>query len=305
MVREPTALVGPARTDRGMTDQRTHSHTAPAVPAPALRELVDARSRELGLTRDRVARDAGIGRSTLFDWLSGTGQPSAAGWLGLGRALGMSVTAMFDAVGVPLTSSVERARLDRGWTRGELAEAARVSFATVRSLERGDRVRADAAARVGTVLGLAEAFVQDSARVSARATTPLGCALEAERLARGWTIAHLARHLGTARQLVSAWLLGAEPVAARWVPALVEFTGLDEATVTRLVNESRPERSTRPSRRAGEQIREARKLLGWSRADLALRVGVSAATVEQWECGRRAPGHAVRARLLPLLGLGR
>ena len=37
----------------------------------------------------------------------------------------------------------------------------------------------------------------------------------------------------------------------------------------------------------GEQIRQARKLLGWSQESLAGQVGVSATTLRQFEKGRR------------------
>jgi transcriptional regulator with XRE-family HTH domain len=37
----------------------------------------------------------------------------------------------------------------------------------------------------------------------------------------------------------------------------------------------------------GEQVRAARKLLGWSRSDLAGHSGVSSTTIENFETGRR------------------
>lgn len=283
-----------------MTSSRPHTHSAPLVDPVALRALVDRRSRDLSLTRDQLAQAARIGRSTLFDWLNGTGQPPAAGWWSLADALRLPLAEMFAELGCPPVSTVEQRRLDRGWTRGDLAKAAEVSFATVRALEAGRAVRPDAAGRVAAALGLDEPFLTGAARVTAKATTPLGRALEAERLRRGWNIADVARELGTARQLVSAWMLGNEPVAARWLPRLADLLGADVAHVRALADSSR---RAKPGAAAGETIRLTRKAAGLSQAALAYTVGVSATTVEQWESGRRLPGAQSRAALSDALGV--
>lgn len=53
-----------------------------------------------------------------------------------------------------------------------------------------------------------------------------------------------------------------------------------------------------------EAVREARLVAGLSRAQLAQRVGVGAATVKAWETGSRAPRAAAQVRLAQALGIG-
>lgn len=218
-----------------MTATQPRTRTAPVVAPEALRALVDDRSRVLGLTRDSLAAAAQIGRSTLYDWLAGRSTPSPSGWRVLAGALQLDVTEMFDALGAPAHSDVEERCRHRGWTRGDLARHARVSFATVRELEHVGQVRPDAALRVARVLELPGQFVSGSSRVARPATTPLGQYIEATRLRRGWTVADLARHIGVARQLVSAWQCGKDPVARRWLPQLAELGGVDVRVVEALV----------------------------------------------------------------------
>lgn len=59
----------------------------------------------------------------------------------------------------------------------------------------------------------------------------------------------------------------------------------------------------RPSREVGERIRARREDLGWTRAELAARTGVTPAQVGRWEVGYANPQGAVRTRVIALLGL--
>lgn len=52
-----------------------------------------------------------------------------------------------------------------------------------------------------------------------------------------------------------------------------------------------------------ERIKEARKALGWSQADLARRMFVTQPSVADWESGRKAPHTKNLARLAVLLGV--
>ena len=52
-----------------------------------------------------------------------------------------------------------------------------------------------------------------------------------------------------------------------------------------------------------ERIKEARKALGWSQADLARRMFVTQPSVAAWESGRKAPHMKNLARLAMLLGV--
>ena len=52
-----------------------------------------------------------------------------------------------------------------------------------------------------------------------------------------------------------------------------------------------------------DALRDARLVAGWSRAQLAGRVGVTEATVKSWETGARAPKPTTQVRLAQALGL--
>ena len=52
-----------------------------------------------------------------------------------------------------------------------------------------------------------------------------------------------------------------------------------------------------------ERIKEARKALGWSQADLARRMFVTQPSVADWESGRKAPHTKNLARLAVMLGV--
>jgi transcriptional regulator with XRE-family HTH domain len=267
----------------------TPGYGPPEVTPAMLRWVVDQRSRELGLTRDRVAAAAGVSRSTLFEWLSGHGQPSPSRWSSLARALHLSVADMFSRCGTPLSNSVARARLEHGWTRGQLTRSACTSFATVAAAEAGVPIRPDAAARLAAVLGLDAAFISAAAAVTSPAASPLGRALEVVRLERGWTIAALARHLGVTRQLASAWLLGAEPVARRWHVPIADLLRCPLSDVETLAGHWG---EAEGARSAGAALAAARRTRGLSQVQLAGLVAVSASTVRQWESNRRKPSPA-------------
>lgn len=274
-----------------------NNEAVPEVDVIRLKAVVNAACRAKGLTRVQLARAAGVGRTTVYDWLSGKGSPAPNGLAGLARALDMTVTQLLDRAGCAQVGPVQAARLNRGWTRGQLAEAARVSFSTVRALECGQAVRPDAATRVAAALGIdhRDLLAQTS---QDRSPTELGRLLDAARLNHGWTVAQLARHLGATRQLVSAWLLGHEPVATRWYPALAELLGCDEARVAALGEQHR---QARPGQQVGQWLRAARARAGLTRAELAARLDVAVTTVEQWERGRREPSATHQARLRRLL----
>jgi transcriptional regulator with XRE-family HTH domain len=52
-----------------------------------------------------------------------------------------------------------------------------------------------------------------------------------------------------------------------------------------------------------KRIKEARKALGWSQADLARRMFVTQPSVADWETGRKAPHTKNLARLAIMLGV--
>lgn len=201
------------------------SHTTSSAPeAPStLKARVNARSAELGLTRNELARAVGVSRTTLFEWLR-QDACTPQGWAGLAAALDLDpLELVAHATPTPL-NTYGLHRNARGLTIGELALAAGVSARTVRMLESGGRVRADAAARVGATLGMPPQA--DAAHRSATSALPLAQLLDETRIANGWTVADVARMLGVTRQLVSAWLRGRAPIATTWDERLAQLTGV-------------------------------------------------------------------------------
>src|SRR6185369_16893752 len=92
----PTGLIGEAR-------QPARGHPMDQVAfARFVRAAVDTAKTERGWTVTRLAAETGVGRSTLFRWLSGDCQefPELAKVRGFCWALDIPVTAAFTALGV-------------------------------------------------------------------------------------------------------------------------------------------------------------------------------------------------------------
>jgi len=92
----PTGLIGKAR-------QPALGHPMDQVAfARFVRAAVDTAKTQRGWTVTRLAAETGVGRSTLFRWLSGDCQefPELAKVRGFCRALDIPVTAAFTALGV-------------------------------------------------------------------------------------------------------------------------------------------------------------------------------------------------------------
>jgi transcriptional regulator with XRE-family HTH domain len=112
----PTGLIGKAR-------QPARGHPMDQVAfARFVRGAVDSAKAQRGWTVTRLAAETGVGRSTLFRWLSGDCQefPELAKVRGFCRALDIPVTAAFTALGVregagvdaPSTEAEAEARAD-------------------------------------------------------------------------------------------------------------------------------------------------------------------------------------------------
>jgi len=92
----PTGLIGEAR-------QPARGHPMDQVAfARFIRAAVDTAKTQRGWTVTRLAAETGVGRSTLFRWLSGDCQefPELAKVRGFCWALDIPVTAAFTALGV-------------------------------------------------------------------------------------------------------------------------------------------------------------------------------------------------------------
>jgi transcriptional regulator with XRE-family HTH domain len=85
-----------------------------------VRRAVDMAKTQRGWTVTRLAAETGVGRSTLFRWLSGDCQefPELANVRGFCRALDIPVTAAFTALGVRETD-MATGRRDRAAGRGD------------------------------------------------------------------------------------------------------------------------------------------------------------------------------------------
>jgi len=113
----PTGLIGEARQPaRGQPMDQV-------AFARFVRRAVDTAKTQRGWTVTRLAAETGVGRSTLFRWLSGDCQefPELAKVRGFCRALDIPVTAAFTALGVregaidaPQTEAEAEARADMG-----------------------------------------------------------------------------------------------------------------------------------------------------------------------------------------------
>ena len=114
----PTGLIGEAQQPaRGQPMDQV-------AFARFVRRAVDTAKTQRGWTVTRLAAETGVGRSTLFRWLSGDCQefPELAKVRGFCRALDIPVTAAFTALGVregtaidaPPTDAEAEARADMG-----------------------------------------------------------------------------------------------------------------------------------------------------------------------------------------------
>ena len=105
-----------------------------------------------------------------------------------------------------------------------------------------------------------------------------GALLRAARELRGWSQQRLAEELGAGRGSVAAWERGT--VAAQWRQVVEGLLG-DEL--------ARAEAGEVPTSMSGAEFRRLREGAGLSREGLAIKLGVSVATLADWEIGAELP----------------
>lgn len=105
-----------------------------------------------------------------------------------------------------------------------------------------------------------------------------GALLRAARELRGWSQQRLAEELGAGRGSVAAWERGT--VAAQW-----------RSTVEGLLDEelTRAKAGEQPQAMTGAEFRLLREGAGLSREKLAIALGVSVATLSDWEISAALP----------------
>lgn len=115
-----------------------------------------------------------------------------------------------------------------------------------------------------------------------------GALLRAARELRGWSQQRLAEELGAGRGSVAAWERGT--VAAQWRRVVEGLLG-DEL--------ARAEAGEVPTSMTGAEFRRLREGAGLSREELAIQLGVSVATLSDWEISSELPlARAAEARHL-------
>ncbi|WP_424465390.1 helix-turn-helix domain-containing protein [Pseudoclavibacter helvolus] len=115
-----------------------------------------------------------------------------------------------------------------------------------------------------------------------------GALLRAARELRGWSQQHLAEELGAGRGSVAAWERGT--VAAQWRQVVEELLGEELA---------RAEAGEVPTSMSGAEFRRLREGASLSREELAIQLGVSVATLSDWEISSELPlARAAEARHL-------
>ncbi len=114
----------------------------------------------------------------------------------------------------------------------------------------------------------------------------IGDHLRRRRLQLGLRQADLATRLGVAHESVRNWETGQRTPTGRSLGPIRDFLGYDPC----------PERSS-----VAERLREYRLVRGWTRADLAAKLGVRTVTVSRWERGRTRLRRGYLERVLDLL----
>lgn len=182
---------------------------------------------ELAVTK--LARESGVGRSTLFAWLSGSVAPTASAWLCVANALKSDPVDLWVQAGGERHNKVWEARIRKGWSSQSLSTRANVSKRTVHNAERGEPLRSDAASRIARALDRVDLMSEMSG--GNKAASAMGKILESRRLAMGMSRREFAQELGVSRQLLSAWLSGAEAMTPTRLPQVAKVAEVSVETL--------------------------------------------------------------------------
>lgn len=198
------------------------------------------------------------------------------------------------------------ARQARGWTQTELSRRTGIPGSALSNYETAKSSIGNM--RLVNAVSLLVAFHLDTGDLSRLLDSGIG----APRRAHGWSLAELACRVGVQKDHLERYEDGrysignmSLSIAVRLLKAFGMRLGdagrlLDRDPVS-MAADAIPEGA-----RGGAFLRAARRSRGWSRAELARRVGLDEWTVARHEDGRHSPGNMpsdVAALLLHVLGL--
>jgi transcriptional regulator with XRE-family HTH domain len=141
---------------------------------------------------------------------------------------------------------------------------------------------------------------------------PAGAQLQRLRHAAGLSLHEVAETLGITPDAVSRWEAGHGSPSPRHRAPLARLYRVAEVPLPARVRarETEPQAGgplpivgCAPPRLDGARLRAARQAHGWTQADLAERVGVSAAAISRRESHSRAPHWAMWERVTGALGM--
>jgi transcriptional regulator with XRE-family HTH domain len=114
----------------------------------------------------------------------------------------------------------------------------------------------------------------------------LGDHLQKRRLDLGLLWKDVAAQIGTDATNVAYWSKGHTTPGLKFWPRIIQYLGYDP----------RPKRET-----VGERLKHHRESRGWSRPELAGKLGVNVSVLWQWESGQRQPKGKYLAKVYAFL----
>lgn len=212
----------PAGVDEQSTFRTVKGMETYSDPRTRLAGAIVSLLSERGMSRRSLAKAAQIGRSTLYECLTGAHWPNPGVLRDIASALDTTPTKLLTLSGVPPRTTLAGLRMDQGWSRNHLSRLSGVSLSVISRLEAGGYTRPDVARKLACTLGVA---VTDLGVVPPQPATnaSLPALLRRALSDNGYTAGRLAARLGVSRQLVSSWVHGSQRPAPHWLPALHRF----------------------------------------------------------------------------------
>ena len=258
-------------------------------------QRLKVRREELGLRVSEVASRAGVDRDTVAQIEKGQ-RPIGIALANLANALDVTPDRLrgwgWEECEKP-GARLRALREERELSLTELGVASGIDRRTISSIENGEREMRRQTPRLAAALGVDPDHLRGR---SWREHTELGDRVRARREGLGWTEDDLAVRLSVSRQLIGKVETGAaQAVGVVSVERLAAKLGVGVAEL---------QEGSRQSS-AGSILREARKRLKLTQAEVAERAGISPASVWRLESGAtQAVGAVSVERLAAMLGVG-